>query len=462
LKSYRVLNKWHFRRTVPLILLSFLMSFLLYPANESAAQETIVLQDLIDECLKNSPELKAFESRVEASRFRIPQAKALPDPMFMFGYQNEGWRRITIGEEIGSQGMFTLSQMFFFPGKRSLKEEMAIRDSEGLAALYNAARLRLAARIKEVYYDLFLAYKTIDLLKEKSNLFSKIEDAATARYASGMGSQQEVIMAQTEKYMLIEKEEMQNQKIQALQGMLNSTMGRDVNRPLGQPAETPPTLFSATLDELLSLAKEQSPEVKAKEKMVDGAQAKVKLTKREYYPDVTLSGSYFPRTQGFLDMYSLTATVNIPIYYKTKQQQAVLEANASLSEAKRELQATEYMLASAVRDGYSMERTADRLIPLYRDALIPKAQQDVQLGLSGYVSGKTEAITVVSRLKAFLDIELLYWAQYSEREKAIARLEAITGGTGSVPPPKKGAIAETNKIEAAQAANLPVQGGTDE
>ena len=79
----------------------------------------------------------------------------------------------------------------------------------GLPRCYSAAKLRLAARIKELYYDLFLAHKTIDILKERTDLFSRVEDAATARYASGMGSQQEVVMAQTEKYMLLEKEEMQ-------------------------------------------------------------------------------------------------------------------------------------------------------------------------------------------------------------------------------------------------------------
>ena len=94
--------------------------------------------------------------------------------------------------------------------------------------------------------------------------------------------------------------------------------------------------------------------MKSKEKMVQGAEAKVKMAKREYYPDVTLTAGYFPRTEGLIDMWSLTATINLPIFYKTKQQQAVLEANASLSEARRELQATEYMLASAVRDSYSM------------------------------------------------------------------------------------------------------------
>jgi len=64
---------------------------------------------------------------------------------------------------------------------------------------------------------------------------------------------------------------------------------------------------------------------------------------------------------------------------------------------------------------------------LYRDGLIPKTYQDFQLALSGYASGKTEAITAISRLKALLDTELLYWSQYGQRERAIATLDAITG-----------------------------------
>ena len=112
------------------------------------------------------------------------------------------------------------------------------------------------------------------------------------------------------------------------------------------------------------------------------------MAKKEYYPDVTIGAGYFPKTQGMLDMWNLTATINLPIYTKTKQDQALLEANALLSQAKQELQATDYMLASAVRDSYSMETAAERLTALYRDALIPKAQQDVQLGLVRIRGGK--------------------------------------------------------------------------
>jgi outer membrane protein TolC len=125
-------------------------------------------------------------------------------------------------------------------------------------------------------------------------------------------------------------------------------------------------------------------------------------------------------------MWNLTATINLPIFYKSKQDQAVAEASAGLSEAKRELKATEYMLSSGVRDSYSMVKAANRLMVLYRDGLLPKATQDVQLGLTGYISGKTEALTVITRIKTLLDAETLYWIQRTEREKAIARIEAVT------------------------------------
>ena len=91
-----------------------------YPLYAEAA-ESLRLDDLIQQALKNSPDLLVSESKVTASAYRIPQARALPDPMFMFGYQNEGFERITLGEEQGAQGMFSVSQMFPFPGKRGLK-----------------------------------------------------------------------------------------------------------------------------------------------------------------------------------------------------------------------------------------------------------------------------------------------------------------------------------------------------
>jgi outer membrane protein TolC len=282
------------------------------------------------------------------------------------------------------------------------------------------------ATVKELYYDLFRTYKDIDLVRDRAELFSRIEVAAAARYSSGMAPQQEVLMAQTEKYMLLERETMLRQKLQSLESMLNTAVGRQVNSPLGRPSEPLPTVFPYVLEELLALAVEHSPEIQSRAKMTKSADARVSMAKKEYFPDVTLAASVFQRSGEFEDMWSLTATFNIPLYFGTKQQ-AVLEAKSLSREVEHELEASRLMVSSSVRDNFSMISAAEKLMGLYKDGLIPKTYQDFELALSGYVSGKVEAITVISRLKALLDFETLYWGQFVEREKAIARIESIAG-----------------------------------
>jgi hypothetical protein len=107
----------------------------------------------------------------------------------------------------------------------------------------------------------------------------------------------------------------------------------------------------------------------------------------------------------------------------------VLEAQASLLEAKREIDTAKLMASSALRDNYSMVKTAENLMTLYKEALIPKASQDFELALAGYVTGKVEAITAITRLKALIDYESLYWRQFADRQKAVARLDGLAART---------------------------------
>lgn len=392
----------------------------------SAFAGELKLQDLIDEALKNNYGLAASQAKTSTAAYRIPQAKSLPDPIVGLGYQNEGWSKYSYGEE-GAQWMFSASQMFPYPGKLDLRGKAAAKESDVVKASLEDLKLKTIANVKGFYYDLFLAYKNIDIIKDRTTLFSRIEDAANARYSSGLAPVQEVVMAQTEKYMLLEKEEMQRQRIKAISAMLNATLARDINTPLGRPAEPPYTPFNQSQDELIRIAKERSPELKAKAKMVESGEVKVEMAKKEFYPDFTVGANIFKRGGNFDDMWSLTTAVNVPLYYKTKQQQGVSEANSAVTEARNELLSAETMISGNIGDSYSMVRTAEKLMDLYKNALIPKIYQDFELALAGYVTGKVEAITVITRLKALRDYETSYWGQFVEREKAIARIEALAG-----------------------------------
>jgi cobalt-zinc-cadmium efflux system outer membrane protein len=375
-----------------------------------------VLNSLIDEALKNSPEIQASYSRIEAVRQRIPQAGSLPDPQFSFGYQNESFDRYTYGEMSGSQWMFSASQQFYFPGKRALKKEMVRYDVESLTAMHDLLKLKTTARVKELYYDLFLAYKNIDLISGKRELFIRIEDLTLARYSAGKAMQQDVIMAQTEKYMLLEKEEMFRQKILSLEAMLNAVIGRNKGQ-LERPNEPSYRPFPLEIDAALDLALKNSPEIRSRSKMIEAADTRLKMAQREYFPDFTIGGGYYNRSGDFKDMWAATVTFNIPLYFYSKQRPAALEAQANISQAKQELEAVKLMIGAALLDNYSMLRSSEKLMAIY-----------IEQALTGYSTGKTEAVTIISRLKTLLDYEALYWSQFVEREKAIARLHAITEG----------------------------------
>jgi outer membrane protein TolC len=87
-------------------------------------------------------------------------------------------------------------------------------------------------------------------------------------------------MAQTEKYMILERQEMFRQKIQALEAMLNLTAGREPSAPLGRPKQLESTKVDFKLDDLTRKAYEASPEIRVKEKMIAASEAKLQMAAR--------------------------------------------------------------------------------------------------------------------------------------------------------------------------------------
>jgi len=390
--------------------------------------EVLSLNWLVTEALQSNHELLAAQSRLSAYEKRIPQAGSLPDPMLSVGYQNDGSSEYTYGDSPDAKWMFEVSQTFPFAGKRGLQTEMARTDLAGRRDDYESLRRRTIRAVRETYLDLFLAYKSLDIYAGKRSLLDRLEEAALARYASGDAQQRDVVMAQTEKYMLREKEEMAGQKIQTLEGTLNLIVGREATLPLGRPADSlAASKFEGKLDALIEKAYENAAEIRAREKMVSASEIKVGLAKREFFPDVTLNAGYEQRGSDYTDMYKLSASFNLPVYFKTRQEPAVQEANDYLLEAKHDLAGTKFMIASTIRENLAAVSAADQLMVLYHEALIPKTSQDFETSLAAYGTGKSGVETVVGPLKSALDYELLYWSQFVEREKAIARIDALTG-----------------------------------
>ena len=401
-----------------IIIVLFLASPL-YAINKNKPQ---TLNDLIDFSWQNNPEIIELTARIEAASSRISQEQSLSDPMFTVGYQNEGFQRFTYGQLIGSQLMFSVAQKFPFPGVLEAQGQIANHEKRIIEISLRDLKLKLATKITNQYFDLFLASKTLDLVKENEILFNQIEKAALNRYSVGTSSQQDVLLAQLEKYGLEEQKIMLQQQKEVSLALLQATLGVTENIALDFSSVKDTSSYPSETSIDLNLA----PSLQIINRMQAVQKSRVDLAYKSFIPDYTVMAGGFPR--GGLDpMWNLSLSFPLPFFYGQKQGPAIQEAKSNLQALEKSYQAKELMIRAEAEEKLKMIAAADKLMALYKNGFVPKLQQTVALLISNYVEGKVDIITVLNNQKKLLDYEKSYWEQFVLKKKNIAVLKELLG-----------------------------------
>ena len=396
--------------------------------------DRINLESLIEELSARSPEIKAARERWEAAKAVVPQVQTLPDPRLQLGYQ-----RMPMTEPL--QGaMYGFGQEIPFPGKLRLKGEVAQSEVERLEQEFNATRLRFIASLKEAYFNLHFIHKSTEIVEKNKVLLMQFEKTAKARYSVGQAAQQDVFRAQVEISRVLDRLAVLDQQKESLHAAINRLVNRPPAGALGTPEEIHTTILTIPLQELNRRTDEFSPALLATARSIDRSERSVSLANRQYYPDfdVTALGLRNDRTND--NGYQVMLGIKIPLFYETKQKQGVREARASLEGAREDFTATRQDLLFQVKDGFVQAQRAERLITLLRDAIIPQATLGLQAAQAGYAVGKVDFLTLLNSLLTLQESQLELHSEMVSHERAVARLEAVTGGPlgGSMPERKPG------------------------
>lgn len=401
------------------------------PCLAASSQEPLEMESFVSHALDANKALAASRQRWLAKGSTVSSSASLPDPMLMLGYKNEGFERITYGEMDGSEWMASVSQTLPFWGKRSLRRSSTRAESDALGYSYHAQRQDLERRARELYLDMFLTYKSGEILGSRTALLDNIERAALNRYANGMSSQSDVIMVQSEKYMIIERLEMLLQKRRGLEAEALAMLDMEPSSQFGQPAQPPKSPMPDSEEHYLALAG-SSPMVQEKRRMLSSGQSMVSLAHRDYYPDFTFTAQVNQRPEPFTDMWQVNVSFNLPVYYLSKQRAELSAAKMRKSAFESDLDDTIRSLQAEVRENLSMALASERLMQLYEGGFISKTKQSFDSSLTAYSNGKVEVMALMRSLSVLTDYEISYWERFVLREKAIARLKAITAGAENI------------------------------
>ncbi|MEK7293451.1 MAG: TolC family protein [Nitrospirota bacterium] len=425
------MNRIHQCRATIMSVLSVLALGMPFAQPALAADEArLSLPALIEEMAARSPEIKASRARWEAAKAVVPQVQTLPDPKLQFGYQ-----RMPMTEPL--QGaMYGFGQEIPFPGKLKLKGEVAQREAERAEQEYLATQLRLVAALKQAYFDLHFIHKSIEIVEKNKTLLMQFEKTAKARYSVGQAAQQDVFRAQLEISRVLDRLAVLDQQKESLHAAINRLLNRPPSGPLGTPEEIQTTIMTIPLQELNRRAEAFSPALLATAKSVDRSEQTVALAKRQYYPDFDVNALGLRNDRINDNGYQVMLGIKIPLFYETKQRQGVNEALAGLSGAREDLTAARQDLLFQAKDGFVQAQRAERLITILRDAIIPQATLALQAAQAGYGVGKVDFLTLLNSLLTLQESQLELHGEMVSHEKALARLEAVTGG------PFGGTIAE--------------------
>lgn len=402
------------------------------PGGNAAAQqapEFISLQTLVAEALEQNPEIIATRRNFDMMRARVPQSKALPDPMLSYGYMGNATPippfDIQKGDPSSGRGL-GFSQEIPFPGKLALKGRMANVEAEAEWWNYEQTRLNVIAEVKDAYYDLYYADKAIETVTKNKDLLEKFARIAEASYAVGKGIQQDVLKARVEISKLTEQLTMLEQRRQVAEARLNSLLFREPETPIGRPEEIKPRDFTYSLADLNEMALTNYPALKAQRRRVDREQYNVQLAKKDFYPDFSVGMTYINRP-GMPEMYGVNVSAKIPLYFWQKQRPAVAEATAGAAAEKQRLENATTLLFLRIKDRYLSATTAQRLVKLYGTTIIPQSALSLESAIAGYEAGRVDFLTLLDNTVTLRNYELSYYEQLSSVEKAIAALEPFVG-----------------------------------
>jgi len=389
------------------------------------------LSQLVAALDDDNPELQAARRDVDMAVARIRPAGAPPDPTLSLGYMGGGFAGLyrpffPSASTQGSFQQFGASQEIPYPGKLGLRTRTAATEADRARWTYEDVRIRRAAELKEAYFEYVLADRSLTVVRRNRDVLDRFRRIAEVRFSVGKAIQQDVLKAQLEISMLIERTRMLERDRVAALARLNGLLNRPSNTPV--PATLAFDVRSLPpLTEMQAAVTERAPAVRRDEQVIRGGEQTLALAKKEVLPDFTVSFTSQRWTGDMPWMYGVDVTVKVPLFWQRKQRPLIAEAAAALESGRRMRESTVAMAHAGIAEEHERATTSRQLMELYRDSVLPQARLALESSLASYEVGAVDFLSVLMNFTTLLNYEVSYEQQQAMYHEALARIEPLAG-----------------------------------
>lgn len=383
--------------------------------------------------LAQHPSIQAARQRVSAEVNRIPQVRALPDPMF----NNTFWpiheqSLQTAAGRVGNQ--MSLSQAIPWPEKLRAKAAIVNQEVQIAQAEVDRIEREITESVRLAYYEVWFATRAIAIIEETQELIDDLTKVAEARYRTG-GTQQDVLRARLESDRL----EDQLVGLAKQKQVAQADLAALVQQPVTLMPEASDDIGLADvpkqLDGLIALAEACNPELIGLAWEIQRDRQKHRLACLQQYPDLQVGLNWglvsddhkvLSGVANGHDQISFNVGTSLPIW-RDKINAGVREAANRTSSTTMRLDAERNALYGKLRRLLAQADAFTEQRDIYQQRIIPRIEDTLKLSIADYRGKRTDFFSLIETYRELLMFETQLARINASLAGTVARIERAVG-----------------------------------
>lgn len=370
-----------------------------------AAADTLTLERVIDQALRHNDFVTAARLMEDAARRRASPAGAWNDPMVMVGVENLP-TSLDFKEDMMTMTVVGVSQEIPLGGDRGLQAKAAEKEADAEREKRRFTESDIAASARMAYYDLYFRTAIVAELARQKEILEQVVESATAKLRANQAGQDEVLSSQAEVWRLETMILAAEQRADAARYMLNNLRGADPASPVALAAPAGVFTVPDSPDTWIETADRQYPPLQELVHRSESYAYSAEAARRMRWPMLTLSGSYGFRSDTEMekrdDMISFNAEFSLPIFKGRSEGDMALSMDAMERGVSAEGAQMRREVRSEILTLHDNAKRLAKSLDLYRDRIIPAAEDAYQSALAGYVNNRTPYTSLLSYAQAVI------------------------------------------------------------
>lgn len=360
----------------------------------------LTLDELEGLALAASPSLAEAGARLEAARGKSLQAGLGPNPEI--GYS---------GQQLGSGGQSemhgaVLTQKFVRGGKLELSRAVECEEVHRLQALWAVQQQRVITDVRIAFYSVLSAQKQRDLARQLVDINTKALGAVESLVQAKEGSKVDVLQAQIELEAVTANLHQAEFELAGAWRRLVALIGQPdlTEQELSGDLESDQAAMDleGTWQQLMA----ESPEIAAARFAVERACRNLQLQHAVPVSDVDVQAML--QHDQAINGLNGNLQITFPLRVVNRNQGGIQQAAAELAAARRALERKELELRGKLVELFAMYQTARSQVQRYRQAILPKAAENLTLVRRGFDAGEFGFIQVLTVQRTYAERNAIY------------------------------------------------------